>query len=179
MHMVPNGLKNKLEKCRPPLLLCHKNNRVARAHKFLERNFCLRIASFRNVLCSHSCDTKSQPPPSRRDSLLVPADAQGLHLWDRVGLSVSSALMALVLGRIELKRVPGVPEFIDKFVDHGEARGGSAGKNGSVDKGQRGATFQRIRKGGRPSPLWESSPLHPCQASPHLHSVPTSLLEAT
>lgn len=58
--------------------------------------------------------------------------------------------MALVLGQLEFKRVPGVPEFIDKLVDHGEARGESAGKNGSVDKGQGGATFQRIREGGPP-----------------------------
>lgn len=37
--MGPNGLKKELEKCRPYLILCHKNKRVAQAHKCLERKF--------------------------------------------------------------------------------------------------------------------------------------------
>jgi hypothetical protein len=35
------------------------------------------------------------------------------------------------LGWIEFKRIPGMPEFMDKLVDRGEARGETAGKWGA------------------------------------------------
>ena len=38
------------------------------------------------------------------------------------------------LGWIEFKRIPGIPEFIDKLADHGEARGETAGKCGGVNR---------------------------------------------
>lgn len=41
------------------------------------------------------------------------------------------ACMVPELGWIEFKRIPGMPEFIDKLVDRGEARGETAGKWGA------------------------------------------------
>ena len=38
------------------------------------------------------------------------------------------------LGWIDFKRIPGIPEFIEKLADHGEARGETAGKYGGVNR---------------------------------------------
>ena len=50
---------------------------------------------------------------------------------DHMGPSALRACMVPELGWIEFKRIPGIPEFIDKLVAHGEARGETAGKWGA------------------------------------------------
>lgn len=56
------------------------------------------------------------------------------HPWDHVGPAALRAWMVPELGWIEFKRTPGIPEFIDKLVDRGEARGETAGKCGGVNR---------------------------------------------
>ena len=80
--MVLNKLRRKLEKCMPSFILCHKNECVAQAHKFLEANFCQNITSFRNILCPHRCDTKS-PPCSNQERVHPPRRCPGpCNPWD-------------------------------------------------------------------------------------------------